>query len=67
MSKSEYREKIAQLKANAFPKPPPPVRNCASCEHLDDDGMCEKMGEYPPLDFLTKQNECADYYEDLPF
>ena len=67
MSANDYREAIAKLKAEAFPKPPPPVRNCASCEHLDDDGMCIMMGDKPPFDFLTKQNECADYYEGVPF
>lgn len=67
MNKSEYREKIAQLKAEALPKPPPLVRSCASCEHLDDDGMCEMLGEYPPFDFLTKENECPDYYGWIPF
>lgn len=67
MNKSEYRQKIAELKANAFPKPPPPVSSCASCEHLNNDGMCEMLGEYPPFEFIAQPNECADYYEDLPF
>lgn len=68
MNKSEYREKIAKLKAEAFPtQPPPPVQNCASCEHLNNDGMCERLVEYPPLDFIPQQNECADYYEVIPF
>lgn len=67
MNKSEYREKIAQLKAEAYPNTPSPVRSCASCENLNDDGMCEMLAEYPPLDFIEQKNECSDYYEVIPF
>ena len=68
MNKSEYRERIAQLKAEAFSiPPPPPVRACASCEHLNTDGMCDRLVEYPPLGFIAQPNECADYYEVIPF
>lgn len=67
MSKDEYREKIAQLKDEACQNTHSPVRSCASCEHLDDDGMCEKIGEYPPFYFLTQKNDCPDYYDGIPF
>lgn len=66
MNKSEYKEKIAQLKAESFP-PPLPVQNCASCVYLDNYGMCEKFGEYPPLDFIAQKNECSYYEEVVPF
>ncbi len=40
---------------------------CHTCEHYNDDGLCEKHGMEPPEDFAAEHCACADWIMDLPF
>ena len=61
MNKQQYIEAVAKAKDNQKPKPQVVRQCCATCDLLDDTGMCTAFGEYPPLDYLEAENECAEH------
>lgn len=67
MTKEEYLKKIEEAKKRAMPKPVAMAHSCAGCLFLEQDGLCSKFMNYPPLDFIEKENNCKEYIQDIPF
>ena len=59
-------EKIVQAKKRQAPRSDW-RKCCATCEHLDDKGWCEKFDDHPPLDFIEQTNDCEFYLCVVPF
>lgn len=66
MSKEQYKKQIAQAKEDAWPQTAQ-IRGCATCENLTDEGQCSVLKEYPPLEFIVKDNSCDKYEQRIPF
>jgi len=66
MDKQQYIAAVTKAKDNQRPKPVAIRQCCATCDLLSDTGECTVYGEYPPLDYLEAENECAEYVH-IPF
>ena len=44
-----------------------PPKCCASCDHYDENGKCEKFDAVPPSEFLGTEGACDVWIEAVPF
>jgi len=58
---SEAAKVIAAERARKEPQ------NCARCDYMAEDGWCGAFNEAPPVEFLTRENECTKFIHYLPF
>ena len=43
-------------------------RNCLSCERMyDQPGYCSEFQESPPKEFITRENACEKWVQEIPF
>lgn len=40
---------------------------CHTCEHYDEEGICQLHQQEPPEDFAKQEGACPDWLIDLPF
>jgi len=40
---------------------------CHTCEHYDENGICQEFLEAPPADFAEKLNQCDKWMMIIPF
>ena len=67
MNREEYMQQVAEAKRAMRPADPEWPHCCATCELLDDTGYCRVFGEYPPLEFLSQENDCEKFELLIPF
>lgn len=60
-------EAVKAAKRRAMPEPMPDPHTCAACIFLNDSGYCTAVLDYPPVDFLEKNNDCEQYEQAPPF
>ena len=58
---------IQELKAKYRPHTIHPPQCCASCEHLNLDGVCVKYKQQVPVEHLEAENDCRMYSAQVPF
>ena len=40
---------------------------CGNCDHLNMQGVCTKFNEPVPDEYTTKENDCEQYLNSIPF
>lgn len=63
MDEKAYKKAVAEAKAAAWAT----RQCCGTCEHLDEFGYCQAFDQYPPLEYITTDNNCSKYMIYLPF
>lgn len=44
-----------------------PPKMCHTCEHYDEEEICQKHQQEPPEDFAKTQDACQDWLDMIPF
>lgn len=63
MDKKAYKEAVKAAKESAWAT----RQCCGTCEHLDEFGRCTVFNSFPPLEYITTDNNCNKYMIYLPF
>ena len=64
---SESNKSILEAKNRQMPGAPTWLKCCATCEKLSDNGHCEAFDDYPPINYIEKENDCQEHGLALPF
>ncbi len=58
---------VKELKRQYLPIIQNPPQCCAACDHLTDEGICQRYAAEVPADHLEKPNQCELFTPQVPF
>jgi len=44
-----------------------PPKFCHTCEHYDNEGICQKHQQEPPEEFARTEDACPEWLYEIPF